>query len=157
MKKFLFLIAILVSTQATAYDKDAIVFGLGSYEAFDDPVIGANVEFRRHGFEFLSQLSPMAGVELTGNGAASAYAGLLYDIKVTPEIALVPSLALGLYHKGSGQDLGGTFHYRSGIEVDYLASPNTRFGVSLSHKSNAGVYDQNPGTEEITAIYSAGF
>jgi len=150
--------AVLLSApSASAYDKDAVVFGLGATQVFDESEIGGNIEYRGADFNVVNGLSPMAGVEFDANGAIYGYGGLLYDLKVNDYIAIVPSLAVGLYHEGDGKDLGGTFAYRSAIEVDYLASEKTRFGVRLSHKSNAGMYDHNPGTEEILALYSMGF
>ena len=55
----------------------------------------------------------------------------------------------GLYEKGDGIDLGGPIEFRSGIEIGYQARNGTRMGFGFDHRSNAGIYSQNPGLETI--------
>lgn len=147
----------IIAPAANAYDSGAIAIGLGAYQVFDESEIGAKLEWRGSDFSTINNLSPIAGVEIDASGALYGYGGILYDWRVAEKIAIVPSFAAGLYHEGDGKDLGGTFNFRSTLEVDYLLSPNTRAGISISHKSNAGIYDHNPGTEEILAVYSFGY
>ena len=146
-----------ITSTAHAYDTSAIVVGIGAHQAFDESVIGGKLERRGGDFDNIPNLSPMAGFEANADGALYGYAGILYDWRVAEKIAIVPSFAAGLYEEGDGKDLGGTFNFRSTLEVDYLLTPNSRAGISISHKSNASIYDQNPGTEEILAVYSFGY
>ncbi|SPF77420.1 acyloxyacyl hydrolase [Pseudoprimorskyibacter insulae] len=55
----------------------------------------------------------------------------------------------GLYMDNGGFDLGGPLEFRSGIEVGYEAPSGWRFGVSYDHRSNAGIYKNNPGIETV--------
>ena len=55
----------------------------------------------------------------------------------------------GLYSKGSGSGLGGPIEFRSGVEVGYQALNGVRFGLGFDHRSNAGIYDSNPGLETV--------
>ncbi len=159
MKKLLAatILAASVASPAFAYDNPALVVGLGSHSTFDDPVIGAGVEYRFGDFQSIPGLSPMVGATADADGALYGYGGLLYDWNFYDKFFLVPSFAAGLYHEGDSVDLGGVVEFRSAIELDYAITPNTRFGIALSHKSNAGLYSDNPGTEEITALYSFQF
>ncbi|EPX84741.1 acyloxyacyl hydrolase [Salipiger mucosus] len=55
----------------------------------------------------------------------------------------------GLYAAGDDFDLGGSVEFRSGIEFGYEARNGWRYGVSYDHRSNAGLYDENPGIESV--------
>lgn len=156
MKKLLAaaVLAASISAPAMAYDSPAIAIGLGAYRAFDSQVIGVKAEYRFSDFQSIPNLSPIAGFEADADGALYGYGGILYDWNVYDKFFITPSFAAGLYHQGDSVDLGGAFNFRSTIEATYAMTPTTRFGVSLSHKSNASLYDDNPGTEEILAVYS---
>ena len=142
------------ATPAAAYDRPAIALGLGSYHVFDNSILGADAEYRFASLRSVPNLSPMAGFELDSKGALYAYAGALYDWNFYDKFFLVPSFGIGAYNKGDSKDLGGTLEFRSSIEANYSITPDARFGVALSHKSNAGIYSRNPGTEELLAVYS---
>lgn len=55
----------------------------------------------------------------------------------------------GYYMEGDGFDLGGPVQFRSGIELGYEAMNGWRYAVSYDHRSNAGLYDDNPGIETV--------
>lgn len=55
----------------------------------------------------------------------------------------------GLYFDNGGYDLGGPIEFRSGIELGYENRKGWRFGLSYDHRSNAGIYDNNPGIETV--------
>ncbi len=55
----------------------------------------------------------------------------------------------GLYVEGSERDLGGPIQFRSGIAVGYEAPSGVRAALSIDHRSNAGIYSQNPGLETV--------
>ena len=159
MKKFLTAAALaaILSTPAAAYDNPAVAIGLGSYRTFDDPVIGVKAEYRWGDFQSVPGLSPIAGFEADADGALYGYGGILYDWNVYDKFFFSPSFAIGAYHQGDSVDLGGALEFRSTAEVSYAITQTARFGVSLSHKSNASIYDHNPGTEELLAVYSFQF
>jgi hypothetical protein len=55
----------------------------------------------------------------------------------------------GLYAPGDGLDLGGPIAFRSGVELGWEASSGWRVGLAYDHRSNAGIYDRNPGVETV--------
>jgi len=55
----------------------------------------------------------------------------------------------GLYHRGSGVNIGGPIEFRSGVEVGFEARNGVRYGLSLDHRSNAEIYNTNTGLETI--------
>lgn len=162
MNKFLFAAAIIaLSSQAQAYDKHSVTIGLGISDVLDandkEPV--GNVEWRGSALERTSTLgipnvSPLVGASLTTEGAGIVYAGFLYDWNVYDAWSLVPSLSAGLYWDGNGKDMGGMFQVRPAIEVNYKLDASQRVGVNFAHISNLGLYDHNPGKEELTFNYS---
>ncbi len=55
----------------------------------------------------------------------------------------------GLYADNGGFDLGGPIEFRSGIELGYEGRNGWRYALSYDHRSNAGLYDKNPGIETV--------
>ncbi len=55
----------------------------------------------------------------------------------------------GLYAEGSDVDLGGPIIFRSGIEFGYTNREGVRMSLSFDHRSNAGIYSDNPGLETV--------
>ena len=55
----------------------------------------------------------------------------------------------GLYAAADDFDLGGPIEFRSGIELGYENRNGWRYAVSYDHRSNAGIYDENPGVETV--------
>ncbi|MHA6345338.1 acyloxyacyl hydrolase [Roseivivax sp. CAU 1761] len=55
----------------------------------------------------------------------------------------------GLYIDNGGFDLGGPVAFRSGLELGYEAPSGWRYALSYDHRSNAGLYDENPGIETV--------
>ncbi|MBU2960177.1 acyloxyacyl hydrolase [Citreicella sp. C3M06] len=55
----------------------------------------------------------------------------------------------GLYAASDSFDLGGPIEFRSGIELGYEADNGWRYALSYDHRSNAQIYDNNPGIETV--------
>ena len=55
----------------------------------------------------------------------------------------------GVYSAGDGLDLGGPIVFRSGIEAGWESDRGWRVGLGFDHRSNAGIYDDNPGVETV--------
>ena len=55
----------------------------------------------------------------------------------------------GLYFDNGGFDLGGVVAFRSGVELGYETSKGWRMALSYDHRSNAGIYEDNPGVETV--------
>lgn len=99
-------------------------------------------------------LSPLVGFMATGDGATYGYAGASADFWLSPKLALVPSLAAGLYGDGDdGKDLGHNVQFRSQLELRYSLDWGGRIGVAVSHMSNAGLDDDNPGANSLMLTY----
>lgn len=125
----------------------------GMDQALDDGVALFGIEYR--GPDLYHGLLPIVGVEANVDGGVYGYAGLNWDLEVTPNWLIVPSFAVGGYHQGDDSyDLGGALNFRSRIEVDYRFQNQHRLGLSFSHISNASIYDHNPGTEALMLNYS---
>ena len=99
-------------------------------------------------------LRPIAGAALIENGGFFGYLGLRAEIPLSERFYIAPSTGLGFYEQ-SAYDLGGPFEIRNALELGWRPTPRTSVGVGMSHLSNGGVYDQNPGLE--TAYVSLGF
>ncbi|GAB5480229.1 MAG: hypothetical protein Marn2KO_36960 [Marinobacter nauticus] len=55
----------------------------------------------------------------------------------------------GLYFDNGGFDLGGMLAFRSGVELGFETSRGWRFALSYDHRSNAEIYEANPGIETV--------
>lgn len=118
----------------------------------DDNSGNFGLEFR--GDAFWHDLEPMAGVQINTDGGIYGYAGLNYDWMFAEDWYLTPNAAVGLYDDNSSVDLGGVVEFRTGLEVSYAFEGDYRLGLAFHHISNAGIYDDNPGTEQVMLTYS---
>jgi len=100
------------------------------------------------------RLQPWAGVEVTGDGALFGVAGILADFDIGSRWMVTPGAGAGFYDDGDGKDLGGTLEFRTQIEFARRFAKDDRLAIALSHISNAGLGDFNPGTEILTVYYS---
>lgn len=151
-----------ISTPAAAQDTPPaywLNFAIGYYDVFDEQDgIDFRVEVRPNSVVFIDNLKPWAGLELTSQGSIWAGGGLLYDWEFTPNWHLSPGIGVGLYSAGgSDKDLDHPIEFRSQLEIAYEFEGDHRIGVSLSHMSNAGIGDHNPGTEVISLNWSYPF
>jgi hypothetical protein len=99
-------------------------------------------------------IRPSLGLIVTTDKSLYGYFGLSGDIYFGKHIVLTPQFAVGGYGAGDGQDLGGILEFKSGVVLSWRFSNESRLGVGLHHISNADIYDENPGTELVTAFYS---
>ena len=93
---------------------------------------------------FLGNVSPITGGFITENSAAYIYTGIEWNVDMGGMI-FTPSFAPGLYHEGNGKDLGHVLEFKSEVQLSYISSDTTSFGVSYNHVSNASLGDKNPG------------
>ena len=78
---------------------------------------------------------------------------MLVDITFFDSVVLTGSFAPGLWSEGSGKDLGHVVEFRSQVELGYQFENQSRLSVAFSHLSNAGLDDDNPGTEVLNLYY----
>ena len=61
------------------------------------------------------------------------------------KLNVIPSFTPGLYNQGDGKDLGHLVEFKSEVQLSLDLSPNTEFGFSYNHISNASLGEKNPG------------
>lgn len=153
-----------ISAQA-GYDKNEFVIGIQAWDIGDSDNGGFRFEHRLEelstDYTFgLENISPFYGVDISFDAAVYGYGGFLYDIELSDTWSLQPNVAVGGYNRGiedRGNSLGGVVNFRSGLELNYKLCENSRIGLSFHHYSNASIYDENPGMENIALVYSFSF
>ncbi|WP_299789889.1 acyloxyacyl hydrolase [uncultured Marivita sp.] len=91
-----------------------------------------------------------AGLSVGEDGETWVGFGATYEIPFGRSGAYAELHAMpGLYFDNGGFDLGGPIAFRSGIELGYETSKGWRVAMTYDHRSNAGIYDENPGVETV--------
>jgi lipid A 3-O-deacylase len=116
---------------------------------FQDEVDGAEVYLRRDFGVLIGPFQPSLGASIATAGSAWIGAGFLYTLGRGEGLYIQGNIMPGIYIQGEGNDLGGWLEFRSGVEIGYEANSGVRYGLSLDHRSNAGIYDENPGLETV--------
>jgi len=151
------LAGLVLAPGARAEDPEYLIFGAGVFDMNDDdtaPMLSLEfIDDRKWLWEF----KPMTGFFLNFDGGMYAYAGLALDLHLGRRLVLTPSLAPGLYFEGDSKDLGHVIEFRSSIKASWQFNDNSRFGLDLSHISNAGLGSRNPGANQLMVIYSRPF
>lgn len=129
--------------------------GAGAFDFDDDDVAAAiNAEFR-FGRKLLV-IGPALGLLANSDGGIFGYAAGYIDLSWGP-VYLTPTLGFGGYRQGSSKDLGGVFQFRQTLELTWRFEGGSRLGIRAAHISNAGIHDDNPGTEELYLTYAIPF
>ena len=153
-KLSLFLVILLSATKLFAVEEiknkgNQLNFFTGNFD-FSDDKQSAYLVGLQHQDEnlkrdtFLGNVSPITGGFVTENSAAYIYTGIEWNVDMGGMI-FTPSFAPGLYHEGDGKDLGHVLEFKSEVQLSYISSDNTSFGISYNHVSNASIGDKNPG------------
>lgn len=156
-KSALIALATLAAAPATAAE-DRVVLGVGAFDGveFDDASGEARLEYRSGaasgeglGGDWFQGIAPLAGFLVNGDGGVFGYGGLYADLRLAPRIVFTPMGGIGGYASGDGKDLGGVFQFIIGSELAYEFENRMRLDLYVSHLSNAGIHDENPGTESV--------
>ncbi len=123
--------------------------GVGAFDIGDDDR-STNFRAEIHTNDMWWVLHPFAAVDVNTDGGVWGGVGVAADLELTPQLIATPSFAPGLYSEGDSKDLGGALEFRSAIELAYKFQNAHRIGIELDHKSNAGIYDKNPGEETVS-------
>ena len=109
-------------------------------------------------------LKPFAGIETTTDSAYYFIAGIYLEDNLGELITgednkwnFTPSFGFGYYNDGDGKKLGNDLQFRTAFEISYQLKNLDRFGISISHISNANIGDKNPGVEIISLSYQKPF
>ena len=153
-KLSLILIIILTASKLIAVEKvntkdSQLNFFIGNFDFSDDKQKAILVGFQHQNENlyrntFIGNVSPITGGFVTENSAAYIYTGIEWNVDMGGMI-FTPSFAPGLYHEGDGKDLGHVLEFKSEVQLSYISSDNTSFGISYNHVSNASIGDKNPG------------
>jgi hypothetical protein len=168
----------LMSTPALAGDPTLIGLGIGFFdETFLDPGVAYfKIDYNRlhypatdhrleitGGYNFLptpeiyGRLHPTAGFEITSSAGTWMGAGIAYDVNYGP-FHFMPKFEPGLFLPGDGKRLNYPLEFRTQIEFAYEFLDRSRFGVAISHLSNAEIsrtvyHKPNPGADIISIYY----
>ncbi|MFZ1414016.1 MAG: acyloxyacyl hydrolase [Defluviicoccus sp.] len=140
--------------QLLGNDRHYIEIGVGIYdllteEAGSERSLGGSVELRIG--DKLGFIGPAVGAIFNADGGVYGYGGIYMDIKFG-DFVLTPQAAMGAYHQGDSSDLGGVFQFRVGAGLTYMFDNGIRVGISFAHISNANIYEDNGGVEELYLI-----
>lgn len=111
----------------------------------------------------LARLGPVdiqVGGAVEMDDRADVWVGLgpAFAWSFTPRWRLMASLMAGGYAYGDGHDLGSELQFKTALGASRsLGDGPWRAGVSVEHKSNAGLADRNPGVESIFLTVSREF
>ena len=154
----LFVALALVAAAHTARAEEPAFFAAsaGGFDVNDDETSG---EFR---LEYRSDyrlwhIGPMIGLMANTDGGVYGYGGLFIDIFFGKNFVVMPNAAVGGWRRGDSKDLGSILEFRTGVEVAYRFEDKSRLGIAFQHISNAGIDDQNPGTESLVLTYAIPF
>jgi len=102
----------------------------------------------------LFRLRPWLGLDIADDFYYTA-AGVLMDFELGRNWMLTPSFGAGFYDFNGDDvfDLGHHLEFRSALELGYRFKGAGRLAFSISHISNGGIDDKNPGSESIRIIY----
>lgn len=139
---------------AAADDPDFLTVGIGWYDINRqvDEATSFRAEYRSDKKIWI--FKPFVGAMGTTDSAFYGFGGVLVDIYFGRRIALTPSFAAGYYKDGNGRELGHEIEFRSSIELSYRFDNRSRLGLAFYHLSNAGIGNNNPGTEVLSLVYS---
>lgn len=120
----------------------------------DEEAPSAALQLEYHAGRKLYLAGPLAGVVADHLGGVYGYGGIYFDVALGPRLRLTPILAAGGYHDGSSEDLGGPFAFHVGGSLAWTLPNGARAGLSITHVSNAYLYDENPGAELIFVTWA---
>ncbi len=139
----------LIAAEEANINNHQLNYFTGNFDFSDDKQSAILVGFQHQDENlnrdtFLGNVSPITGGFVTENSAAYIYTGIEWNVDMGGMI-FTPSFAPGLYHEGDGKDLGHVLEFKSEVQLSYIFSNKTSFGVSYNHVSNASLGDKNPG------------
>lgn len=162
MKPLATLFSLAVSTQA-ALAGDMII-GIGQDDVLDQTdTEAAALVIEYHADPFWTGEKASYGLAIAGqvDGDGDVFLGVgvaaLWELGSGPwfvEASFMP----GYYAKGSGgSPLGGNLQFRTLLGLGYQLSQSRSISISIDHKSNADIENQNPGGETLAIRYKVGF
>lgn len=153
---------VIAMTSLPAAAQELIV-GLGytqfSSDRSEDSAL-ASVEYRHSPFYERGKFEVALAGAVVGHTEGDAFLGAglstryAFNPKWFVELSVLPGAFL---ENDSENDLGSTFQIRSLLALGYNLKSGNRISVGLSHKSNAGTSDRNPGVNALSARWHFAF
>ena len=112
-----------------------------------------NIEWQP-GVKIAGVLQPLFGALATTEGSLLGYGGVGIPFHVSEHVYVMPSVALGAYHKGDGYDLNRTMAVRLGTEISYEFANKSRLGLNAHILSNGTSMSRSDRTEIIGLVYT---
>lgn len=101
---------------------------------------------------------PVTGAFVTTNTSTFTYAGITIPILVSEALLFRISFTPGLYtFTEKRSDLGLALEFMTSLKIAYRFRDDSRLGLQLSHISNAGMGEDNPGSETLVISYELPF
>lgn len=159
MKYALLLSAIaLMSIPASASaGENLLLLGAGGFNIMRTTDNSAEFRAEYSGRQQWHGFGTQAGVNVNTDGGIYTFAGFNYEYVFSNNLYVSPNVAVGDYVQNDSKRLGGPIEFRSGLELGYKTKRGDRIGAAISHISNAGIYDHNPGEESIVLLYGYKF
>lgn len=155
-------LAFALSLTALPAAAQEVVFGLGATDfttAGEDTGI-VDLEYRHTPFIERRVFSAALGANasITGEGDFFVGAGIWSRWQFGNGWFFETSLMPGLYEEGTeANDLGSTLEFRSLVGAGYKFDNGNAVSAAFTHKSNAGIDDDNPGMNTYTIRYHVSF
>jgi lipid A 3-O-deacylase len=132
-------------------ETDNLLLGAGVFDVRHHASAAGTIEYRFGRKVFV--VGPTLGLMANTDGGLLGYVGAYCDLSYK-KLYVTPQLAMGGYHQGSSQDLGGVFQFRESLDIAWRFENGHRLGIRAAHISNADIHDINPGEEEVFLTYS---
>lgn len=102
---------------------------------------------------------PIVGALANHQGGLYGYGGFYVDLSPihARRWRFGPSFGVGGYRRGQSKPLTHTLAFQVAGTMTYDLDGRSRLGLTVSHISNAFIYDPNPGAESILLTYGFAF
>ena len=97
-------------------------------------------------------VKPLVGLGMTTQSVAYVRGGVYRDFNLTPSWIFTAHFSAGAAARREGTDLGNTIEFLTGLDLFYRLQNGWRLGVTLSHVSNGGLAENNPGLENLGVL-----
>ena len=147
-----------LSSRVFADDPDFITLGVGVYDWDLKNEEGEELRLEYRSSSKFWGFKPLVAIAGTTTGQGFLGAGLLLDVFLGRRFVFTPSVVPNFYVGGNSKlDLGYFIEIRTQLEASYRFDDRSRLGIAVSHYSNAGMGDDNVGTESAIVYYSTPF
>lgn len=136
---------------ASAQQEVSLAFGQTGEEA-------TQVTLRLLSAPSASGLGWGAGLLVTNRGGAWIGGGVSYTHRFANDALFLRGTFMpGLYRAGGDLALGGPVVFATGLEVGTRLGNGANLSLLAEHRSNAGLYGENPGLDTLSIAYSLPF